>query len=94
MSVDKSTVARIAALARIKLSEAELMERRSIQDWVVRPMLRSIAGGIASFWMVVGLVKRSSVILRNNSALRPSVVKPMVLQYGCGVLLSQGVCRR
>ncbi len=27
-----------------KLSEAELMERRSIQDWMVRPMLRSIAG--------------------------------------------------
>lgn len=27
-----------------KLSEAELMERRSIQDWVVRPMLRSIPG--------------------------------------------------
>ena len=27
-----------------KLSEAELMERRSVQDWVVRPMLRSIAG--------------------------------------------------
>ncbi len=27
-----------------KLSEAELMERRSIQDWVVRPMLRSISG--------------------------------------------------
>eukprot|EP01036_Dinobryon_divergens_P006381 gene6381-8465_t len=26
-----------------KLTDTELMERRSIQDWVVRPMLRSIA---------------------------------------------------
>ncbi len=51
-----------------KLSEAELMERRSIQDWVVRPMLRSIAGvaEINSF----GGYERQYQVLANPDRLR------------------------
>jgi cobalt-zinc-cadmium resistance protein CzcA len=51
-----------------KLSEAELMERRSVQDWVVRPMLRSIAGvaEINSF----GGYERQYQVLANPDRLR------------------------
>lgn len=51
-----------------KLSEAELMERRSIQDWVVRPMLRSIPGvaEINSF----GGYERQYQVLVNPDRLR------------------------
>ncbi len=51
-----------------KLSEAELMERRSIQDWVVRPMLRSIPGvaEINSF----GGYERRYQVLANPDRLR------------------------
>ncbi len=51
-----------------KLTEAELMERRSIQDWVVRPMLRSIAGvaEINSF----GGYERQYQVLANPDRLR------------------------
>ncbi len=51
-----------------KLSEAELMERRSIQDWVVRPMLRSIPGvaEINSF----GGYERQYQVLANPDRLR------------------------
>ncbi len=50
------------------LSEAELMERRSIQDWVVRPMLRSISGvaEINSF----GGFERQYQVLVNPDRLR------------------------
>lgn len=50
------------------LSEAELMERRSIQDWVVRPMLRSISGvaEINSF----GGYERQYQVLVNPDRLR------------------------
>jgi cobalt-zinc-cadmium resistance protein CzcA len=43
-----------------KLSDAELMERRSVQDWVVRPMLRSISG-IAEINSYGGLEKQYQV---------------------------------
>jgi cobalt-zinc-cadmium resistance protein CzcA len=43
-----------------KLSDAELMERRSVQDWVVRPMLRSISG-IAEINSFGGLEKQYQV---------------------------------
>ncbi|MEK0427514.1 MAG: hypothetical protein RL001_41, partial [Pseudomonadota bacterium] len=50
------------------LSEAELMERRSVQDWVVRPMLRSISGvaEINSF----GGFERQYQVLVNPDRLR------------------------
>ncbi len=50
------------------LSEAELMERRSVQDWVVRPMLRSITGvaEINSF----GGFERQYQVLVNPDRLR------------------------
>ena len=50
------------------LSEAELMERRSIQDWVVRPLLRSIPGvaEINSF----GGYERQYQVLVNPDRLR------------------------
>jgi len=51
-----------------KLSDAELMERRSVQDWVVRPMLRSIAG-IAEINSFGGLEKQYQVLV-NPDRLR------------------------
>jgi cobalt-zinc-cadmium resistance protein CzcA len=51
-----------------KLSEAELMERRSIQDWVVRPMLRSIPG-IAEINSYGGYEKQYQVLV-NPDRLR------------------------
>ena len=51
-----------------KLSEAELMERRSIQDWVVRPMLRSISG-IAEINSMGGLERQYQVLV-NPDRLR------------------------
>ncbi len=50
------------------LSETELMERRSVQDWVVRPMLRSITGvaEINSF----GGFERQYQVLVNPDRLR------------------------
>jgi cobalt-zinc-cadmium resistance protein CzcA len=51
-----------------KLSEAELMERRSIQDWVVRPMLRSIAG-VAEINSFGGYEKQYQVLV-NPDRLR------------------------
>ena len=50
------------------LSEQELMERRSVQDWVVRPMLRSITGvaEINSF----GGFERQYQVLVNPDRLR------------------------
>lgn len=43
------------------LSEAELMERRVIQDWVVRPMLRSVPG-VADVNSLGGLVRQYQVL--------------------------------
>ena len=43
-----------------KLTEAELMERRVIQDWVVRPMLRSIPG-VAEINSMGGLERQFQV---------------------------------
>jgi cobalt-zinc-cadmium resistance protein CzcA len=51
-----------------KLSEAELMERRSIQDWVVRPMLRSISG-VAEINSYGGYEKQYQVLV-NPDRLR------------------------
>jgi cobalt-zinc-cadmium resistance protein CzcA len=51
-----------------KLSEAELMERRSIQDWVVRPMLRSISG-VAEINSFGGYEKQYQVLV-NPDRLR------------------------
>lgn len=51
-----------------KLSEAELMERRSIQDWVVRPMLRSIPG-VAEINSFGGFEKQYQVLV-NPDRLR------------------------
>lgn len=51
-----------------KLSESELMERRSIQDWVVRPMLRSIPG-VAEINSIGGFEKQYQVLV-NPDRLR------------------------
>ncbi len=51
-----------------KLSENELMERRSVQDWVVRPMLRSIAG-VAEINSFGGFEKQYQVLV-NPDRLR------------------------
>ncbi len=51
-----------------KLTETELMERRSIQDWVVRPMLRSISG-IAEINSMGGLERQYQVLV-NPDRLR------------------------
>ncbi len=51
-----------------KLSETDLMERRSIQDWVVRPMLRSIAG-VAEINSFGGYEKQYQVLV-NPDRLR------------------------
>ena len=51
-----------------KLSAAELMERRSIQDWVVRPLLRSIPG-VAEINSFGGLEKQYQVLV-NPDRLR------------------------
>ena len=51
-----------------KLSETELMERRSVQDWVVRPMLRSISG-VAEINSFGGLEKQYQVLV-NPDRLR------------------------
>ncbi len=51
-----------------KLTEAELMERRSIQDWMVRPMLRSIAG-VAEINSFGGFEKQYQVLV-NPDRLR------------------------
>lgn len=51
-----------------KLTETELMERRSIQDWVVRPMLRSIPG-IAEINSMGGLERQYQVLV-NPDRLR------------------------
>ena len=51
-----------------RLSEAELMERRSVQDWVVRPMLRSIAG-VAEINSFGGFEKQYQVLV-NPDRLR------------------------
>lgn len=45
-----------------KLSDAELMERRVVQDWVVRPMLRSIAG-VAEINTQGGLERQFQVLV-------------------------------
>lgn len=51
-----------------RLTEAELMERRSIQDWVVRPMLRSISG-VAEINSFGGFEKQYQVFM-NPDRLR------------------------
>lgn len=51
-----------------ELSETELMERRTIQDWVARPMLRSIPG-VAEVNSLGGFVKQYQV-LANPDRLR------------------------
>ena len=51
-----------------KLSDAELMERRVIQDWVVRPMLRSIPG-VAEINSMGGLERQFQVLV-NPDRLR------------------------
>ncbi len=51
-----------------QLSEAELMERRSTQDWVVRPMLRSIPG-VAEINSFGGFEKQYQVLI-NPDRLR------------------------
>ncbi len=51
-----------------KLSESELMDRRSIQDWVVRPMLRSISG-VAEINSFGGFEKQYQVLV-NPDRLR------------------------
>jgi cobalt-zinc-cadmium resistance protein CzcA len=51
-----------------KLTEAELMERRVIQDWVVRPMLRSIPG-VAEINSMGGLERQFQVLV-NPDRLR------------------------
>jgi cobalt-zinc-cadmium resistance protein CzcA len=50
------------------LTEAELMERRTVQEWVVRPLLRSIPG-IADVNSLGGLVRQYQV-LPNPDRLR------------------------
>ena len=47
------------------LTEEELMERRTIQDWVVRPMLRSIRG-VAEINSIGGYVKEYQVYVDPN----------------------------
>jgi len=51
-----------------KLTEAELIERRTIQDWVVRPMLRSISG-VAEINSYGGYEKQYQVLV-NPDRLR------------------------
>ena len=51
-----------------KLSDEELMERRVIQDWVVRPMLRSIPG-VAEINSMGGLERQFQVLV-NPDRLR------------------------
>ncbi len=51
-----------------KLTDAELMERRVIQDWVVRPMLRSIPG-VAEINSMGGLERQFQVLV-NPDRLR------------------------
>ncbi len=51
-----------------KLSETELMDRRSLQDWVVRPLLRSIPG-VAEINSFGGLEKQYQVLV-NPDRLR------------------------
>jgi cobalt-zinc-cadmium resistance protein CzcA len=51
-----------------KLSETDLMERRTIQDWVLRPMLRSIAG-VAEINSYGGYEKQYQVLV-NPDRLR------------------------
>ncbi|MCM0044465.1 MAG: CusA/CzcA family heavy metal efflux RND transporter [Burkholderiaceae bacterium] len=51
-----------------KLSESELMDRRSLQDWVVRPMLRSISG-VAEINSFGGFEKQYQVLV-NPDRLR------------------------
>lgn len=51
-----------------KLTDAELMERRVIQDWVVRPMLRSIPG-VAEINSMGGLERQFQVLV-NPDKLR------------------------
>ena len=51
-----------------KLTETELMERRVIQDWVVRPMLRSIPG-VAEINSMGGLERQFQVLV-NPDRLR------------------------
>lgn len=51
-----------------QLSDEELMERRVIQDWVVRPMLRSIAG-VAEINSMGGLERQFQVLV-NPDRLR------------------------
>lgn len=51
-----------------KLSDSELMERRVIQDWVLRPMLRSIAG-VAEINSMGGLERQFQVLV-NPDRLR------------------------
>jgi cobalt-zinc-cadmium resistance protein CzcA len=51
-----------------KLSTAELMDRRSIQDWIVRPLLRSIPG-VAEINSFGGLEKQYQVLV-NPDRLR------------------------
>jgi len=45
-----------------KLSKQELVERRTVQDWVVRPLLRSISG-VAEINSTGGYVKQYQVIV-------------------------------
>lgn len=51
-----------------KLSDAELMDRRTVQDWIVRPMLRSIPG-VAEISSIGGLEKQYQVLV-NPDRLR------------------------
>ena len=51
-----------------KLTDSELMDRRSVQDWVVRPMLRSIPG-VAEINSMGGLERQYQVLV-NPDRLR------------------------
>ena len=51
-----------------KLSDTELMDRRTVQDWIVRPMLRSIPG-VAEISSIGGLERQYQVLV-NPDRLR------------------------
>ena len=51
-----------------KLSDTELMDRRTVQDWIVRPMLRSISG-VAEISSIGGFERQYQVLV-NPDRLR------------------------
>ena len=75
MSVDTATVAKIAALARIKVSEAELAamvpELNGILDWVEQLGEVDVSG-----------VEPMMAVIENHLRLRPDVIDPDPLTGG------------